>query len=511
MAMSELRNTVLELSKEPKEQEWFEFKLNNKLDNKTIGEYISALSNSACLQNRDFGYLIWGVNDETHEIEGTTIRLKNKKVGSQELEFWLNLNMQPKIDFSIHEFQYEPNKKICLIKIPAAFNQPTKFRGIDYVRIDSSKTELKNFPDKARRIWNSTVDWSSEIIENATINDLDKEAIHAAKESFRQKNKNKVFYYDIENWDNTTFLEKAKITKSGKITRTAIILLGKSEKSHLIYSDLKIVWIYIDEKGTKRYFEIFDPPFFTVVDKVLSKIHNEQLQILPKNSLITITVDKYNDWIIRELLNNCIAHQDYSKQSRIILTETIDDLTFFNVGKFYQGTIESYILNNFTPQTYRNQHLVTAMVNLGMIETIGSGIKKIFDLQRESYLPLPDYYLTDNVEVTLTGKVINEKYSQQLIENKNLDLGTVSILDKLQKGIPINDTDYYKIIIAHLNKHKKATREDINNLLINILGTQLTETQKNNKIRNILAKMSKESIIENISSSKRNVIWILKQ
>ena len=151
------------------------------------------------------------------------------------------------------------------------------------------------------------------------------------------------------------------------------------------------------------------------------------------------------------------------------------------------------------------------MVNIGMIETIGSGIKKIFDLQRESYLPLPDYYLTDNVEVTLTGKVINEKYSQQLIENKNLDLGTVFILDKLQKGIPVNDNDYHKIIIAHLKKHKRATREDINKLLINILDTQLTDTQKNNKIRNILAKMSKENIIENISSSKRNVIWTLKQ
>jgi len=86
---------------------------------------------------------------------------------------------------------------------------------------------LKNFPDKARRIWNSTADWSSEIIENATINDLENDAIHVAKERFKQKNRHKVFYDDIENWDNTTFLEKAKITKSGKITRTALILLGK--------------------------------------------------------------------------------------------------------------------------------------------------------------------------------------------------------------------------------------------------------------------------------------------
>ena len=102
MTISELKNIVSELSKETKEQEWFEFKLNNKLDNQTIGEYISALSNSACLQNKDFGYLIWGVNDKTHEIEGTNVKLKNKKVGNQELEFWLNLTLNPNSDLSIH-------------------------------------------------------------------------------------------------------------------------------------------------------------------------------------------------------------------------------------------------------------------------------------------------------------------------------------------------------------------------------------------------------------------------
>ncbi len=510
MQIQELKNIVFELSHENKEQEWFEFKLNNKLSNEVIGEYISALSNSACLQNKDYGYLIWGVNDKTHKIEGTKISLKNTKVGNIELEFWLNLNLNPKIDFSIHEFEYEPNTKICLIKIPATINQPVKFKGKDYIRIDSNKTELKNYPDKTRRIWNSTLDWSAEIIENATINDLDNSAIEFALQQFRNKNKNRVFYSDIDNWNKEIFLNKAKITKNGKITRTALILFGKPESSHLIYSDLKVTWIYIDEKGIKRYFEIFNPPFFTVIDKVLQKIRNEQLQILPENTLIPIEVNKYNNWIIREILNNCIAHQDYTKESRIIVTETIDDLTFFNVGSFFQGTIESYILQNYTPPKYRNQFLVDAMVNLGMIETIGSGIKKIFQLQKENYLPLPDYYLTNNVEVTITGKILDPEYSRKLIKNKNFDLSTVFILDKMQKGIPINDTDYNKIIIVYLQKNKRAKRDDINNLLMNILDNKLTEKQKYTKIRNLLARLSKEKVIINISSSKKNVIWTLK-
>ncbi len=145
-----------------------------------------------------------------------------------------------------------------------------------------------------------------------------------------------------------------------------------------------------------------------------------------------------------------------------------------------------------------------------MIETIGSGIKKIFQLQQERYLPLPDYYMTDNVEVILTGKVLNNEYSRQLIKDKNLDLSAVFILDKIQKGIPVNDADYQQIILAYLRINKRAKRDDINNLLVNILNPALSEKQKYSKIKNILSKLSKEKIIENISTSRKSAIWVLK-
>ena len=397
MTIPELKNIVSELSKETKEQEWFEFELNNKLDNQTIGEYISALSNSACLQNKDFGYLIWGINDKTHKIEGTNISLKKTKIGNIELKFWLNLNLNPKIDFSIHEFEYEPNKKICLIKIPAAINQPVKFKGKDYIRIDSNKTELKNYPDKARRIWNSTEDWSEQIIENLTISDLDIEAVELARQNFKQHSVNKSFFNDIDNWSIETFLDKAKLTVNGKITKTAIILLGKPEFKRFINNNLLIVWIFIDEEGIKRHSEIFEPPFLLVVNKVLKKIRNENIKILSDKSLIPVERTKYDTWILREALNNCIAHQDYSKESHIIITEKLDEVKFYNAGEFFQGTIEDYVLNDFTPPKYRNLFLVNAMVNIGMIETIGSGIKKMYHLQKKRCFPLPDYILTNDV------------------------------------------------------------------------------------------------------------------
>ena len=104
--MNDLIKIIDDLRIKPKEEEWFEFKENKNLSGQDIGEYISALSNSASLVNQSFGYLIWGISDKNHVIVGTTINLKEKKEGNVELEFWLNLNLNPKINFSIHQFDY---------------------------------------------------------------------------------------------------------------------------------------------------------------------------------------------------------------------------------------------------------------------------------------------------------------------------------------------------------------------------------------------------------------------
>jgi ATP-dependent DNA helicase RecG len=507
--MNDLIRIIDELRIKPKEEEWFEFKKNKNLSGQDIGEYISALSNSAGLVNQPFGYLIWGISDKNHEIVGTTINLKEKKEGNVELEFWLNLNLNPKINFSIHQFEYKPDTKIALIKINAPNSQPVKFKGIAYIRIDSNKTELKNYPERERLLWNLNFDWSSQICENVSIEDLDKIALKIAKTNFRQRSENKLFYDEIENWETSIFLDKAKLTLNSKITRTALLLLGNEHSKHHLYSDLNIIWVFVDEKGIKRYSELFEPPFLLATDKVINKIRNEKIRILPRNSSIPLEKYKYDNWIIREALNNCIAHQDYTKESRIIVTEKLDELRFFNAGTFFQGAIEDYILSDFTPPKYRNPFLVNAMVNLGMIETIGSGIKKMFSLQREHFLPLPDYSLTENVELKIYGSIISQEYTQTLIEKPDLDLGTVFLLDKLQKVYPISDNDYLHIIIHYLKQQKRATRDNINQLLSDLLPTNLVEKQKTDKVKNLIYKLSKDGIIKNISTSRKNPIWTL--
>ncbi len=208
------------------------------------------------------------------------------------------------------------------------------------------------------------------------------------------------------------------------------------------------------------------------------------------------------------LTTNCIAHQDYSAESRIIVTEKSDEVKFFNAGEFFQGTIEDYILNDYTPPKYRNFFLVNAMVNIGMIESIGSGIKRMFVLQKQRCFPLPEYTLADNVELTIYGNIIDREYTNKLMENPEIDLGTVFILDKTQKNYPITENDYKYMIIHYIQKQKRTNREGINEMMYDVLDKSLTEKQKQDKVKNLLYKLSKEGLIKNISDSRRKSIWV---
>jgi len=191
------------------------FKLNYS-DSQSIGEYIAALSNSACLHKKKKAYLVFGIEDETHNILGTTFKPKKRKIGNEELENWLIRQLEPRIDFVIHEFQFN-GKPIVLFEIDAVNNTPVKFMGIAYIRVGSYKKRLSAHPEKERKIWKSQpdYDWSAQICEGAAIDDLSPEAISKAREEYKKKYRH--LANDVDNWDDLTFLNKAKITKQGKI------------------------------------------------------------------------------------------------------------------------------------------------------------------------------------------------------------------------------------------------------------------------------------------------------
>lgn len=152
MTQQQLIELLNNLVKQPKESEWVEFKLNFHSEEE-IGKRISALANGAAIHNQDYGYLIFGVEDETHIVKGTAFKPKLHKKGNEELEHWLAQRLDPRIDFRIHEFVYNAQKNIALFVIPAAQNKPVDFLHIPYIRVGSITRKLTEFPEKERKIW----------------------------------------------------------------------------------------------------------------------------------------------------------------------------------------------------------------------------------------------------------------------------------------------------------------------------------------------------------------------
>lgn len=534
----ELMQLVDELRALPKENEWVEFKTGTATTNEKLGQYISAISNAACIANQSYGYLIFGIVNETHQVVGTAYRFKNAKEGNEELELWIRRMLLPSIRFQHFTCQYN-NFYLEVFKIPAAKAEPTHFKKIPYIRFDSSMTDLRNFPDYIKAIYNSDEDWSAQIVERATINDLDPLAIIKAKEKFKEKKASSPLYDEIDNWDNPTFLDKAKITIGGKITNTAIILLGKPESAHFISPAVaQITWKLDTEEKAYEHFEI---PLFLSINHILARIRNVKYKFFPDNQLLSVEVNKYETKVILEALNNCIAHQDYSRHSRIILTELISKLIFTNAGGFIEGNPEDYTTGEKTPEKYRNRWLAGAMVNLNMIDTMGYGIHRMYEEQRKRFFPLPDYTKStrDRVELGIYGHSIDENYSKMLIERKDdLTLTEVILLDKLQKGQTITDDaakllkrksliegrkphfhissavasatgmeseymrikgiedDYCKKLIKdYIVKFKGGKRADFENLLADKLPDLLSPAQKKDKVKNFLQSMKRGGVI----------------
>ena len=292
-------------------------------------------------------------------------------------------------------------------------------------------------------------DWSRQVIDEATIDNLDPDAIKKAREQFKIKNQGKPIANEIDSISDIDFLNKIKVTLNNKITYAAMLLLGKNDDDYLMngYTP-RLTWKLYDEKNVIDY-EHFGIPFILNVEKVKDKIRNLRYRyMINNNSLFPIEVDQYDNYILRELINNCVVHQNYYLKGIINVMEFKDKLIISNEGNFIPEKVENVLQHGYSAPYYRNPFLANAMVNLNMIDTVESGIKRIYNIQKEKYFPLPDYDLTEKnrVKVTLYGKIIDENYSKLLFEKANLNIDQVILLDKVQKKYPITkaQSDYLR-------------------------------------------------------------------
>ncbi|MDQ5921184.1 MAG: ATP-dependent helicase RecG [Pseudomonadota bacterium] len=532
------------------ENEIIEFKeAKNSFDFDKLGKYFSALSNEANLKHKKDAWLIFGVKDKPKMIIGTGYK---KSGGLQQIKHDIATHTTKRITFiEIYEAQYL-GVRIVLFQIPPApLGLPIAWQGHYYGR-DGESLHALNLEELERiRAQSGTRDWSSEVCPDATITDLDDEALAFARSNF--KNKNPRLLNEIDNWDDITFLNKAKITIKDQITNTALLLLGKEESQHFLLPAIsQITWILKDKNNIELDYQHFSMPLILNAERIAQRIRNLTYRYLPDNTLFPTEVTQYEAYVIREALNNCIAHQDYSLKERINLVEFPECLVFENAGSFIPVTIANVFEQDAPQKYYRNKFLCDAMVALNMIDTIGSGIKKMFMYQRERFFPLPDYEFINSkaVKVKIFGKIIDKNYTKLLINKTDLPIETVILLDQVQKSKPIedveakklknmqliegrkpsyfvaahvteasgdranyiknkafNDAYYKKMILAFLQQYSSATRKDIEDLLMDKLSDVLSNAQKKNKITNLLSILSKKDNLIMNSGSRTKPKW----
>lgn len=519
---------------------------------KDIGKYFSALGNEANIRDRKEAWLIFGVTNKK-EIIGTEYR----KDGSlQRLKKEIVIGTNERLTFmEIYELELE-GKRIVAFQIPPALRGiPTTWNGAAYAREDESTCPLPM--DKVDLIRSQVgVDWSKEIVENADMDDLDPEAVNYARILFIKKQKaSKKSTEMLEKMSNIEILNKAGLLIKGKVTNTALILLGKEESLYLFDGFIpRITWTLYNGDGSAKAYEHFDMPLLLAVDKTYAKIRNEKYRyIAGQQTLFPDEVDQYDPDVVKEILNNCIAHSNYQLRGKINVEEFEDRLVFINEGNFIPETVEQALEEGYKPPYYRNGFLCHAMVNLYMIDTNAMGIPMMYQIQRDKCFPLPTYDLEDinRVKVTLYGKILDRNYTQLLHSNGDLDLHTVFLLDKVQKkeviskeeysllrkaglvegryphifvsykvanmvGKPVEyvknkglDKDVYEqLVINALKTMTNAKVSDIKAVLEGALPAIMDEKQQTKKVSNILQAMKREGIV-NVEGTGHKARWML--
>ena len=553
---------ILEMLIERWEYEIVEFKeAKSNYDADKIGRYFSAISNEANLRQQQYGWLVLGVGEKnmTKQVVGTSFKMGDKSL-LEHFKYEISRDTANGMTFYdiIEIFPIVNGKeyRVLMFKIPAAATGiPTDWKTNYYERTGESLVALKQYKIDAIRS-QERKDWSKQVLEKATIEHLDKTAINLAREKYKEKMNQEHISAEVDAMSDEQFLTKMKLMIDGKITQAGMLLLGNSDFDYMFQTAPSIMWRLYGADGMDKDYAIFKIPFINVVDNVFAKVRNLTYRYMPNQlTLFPMETEQYNSWLIRELLNNCIAHTNYQLGGRIYVNEFEDKIKFTNPGDFIPQKIENVLEVSYSPPFYRNKLLADSMMAFHMIDTATLGIRRAYNIQKAKYFPLPDYNVSSGaqVEVTVYGKTLNDNYMHILYDHQDLDLQTVFLLDRVQKGLTIEKRDvdrlralklvegritslylsasaaksidessnyiknkgfddkYYKdLIVEYLKQYKKAKKKDIRELLWDKLPNVLSAAQKENKIRNMLTALRKQGIIDTDSANQQQSNWKLK-
>lgn len=399
----EMINSIIEQCRgQGCELPWIEFKVDN-FDPEQIGEYISALSNSAALFNQSTGFLIWGIEDASHEYVGTRFDPDVAKVGNTGLGLWISTQLEPQVQFYFHKTTIQ-DKNIVMLEIHGAVSSPVKFRGVDYIRIDSHKKKLKDFPDTERELWaifsqkpfeamiameNVSDTLVLRLLDYTAYFDMlsldipnDKTSITEILLADGMLSKSETGNYNITNMGGILFAKK--ITDFPSLERKAVRVIRYNGKDRISSASKE----QIVDKGYANGFE---------------GLINFVSSLLPINEIMGKALRKdvpmYPEIAVRELIANAIIHQNFFLQGTSPMIEIFEDrMEITNPGT---PLIEKERFLDYPPMS-RNEKLASFMRRIGVCEERGSGFDKVV-FQTEAYqLPAPEIEIYNNhTKVTL--------------------------------------------------------------------------------------------------------------
>lgn len=535
-----------EFRRMPAETEWLEFKeAKNSFDTDALGRYVSALSNEANLHGREAGWLIFGVKNKIDSVTGARPVVGSLHAATaadlNDLKLQIYNHTSPSVGLSdpvvVDHPDSAPGSRVLMWRIPAtAPGMPVAWKGHYYGRSGESLGALPLNKLDALRAQSVMQDWSA-VLATDDWSWLDPAALELAQEFYKRRHAthsqalSALQHKSVSDW-----LHGLRLAVNGKLTRAALVLLGKPAAATCLGGPTpRLTWVLTDHTGTIQTHQHFDLPLVMAIDQLVAKLRIIEVSLLPPRQTAPLNLPNYDDWVIREALHNCIAHQDYAQGGRVRVTEAPDSLTFFNLGSFLPGTVERVLGSRQPEQRYRNACLANAMVELDLMETLNSGLPKMFRLQKERFFPLPDFefgHSPDSVSVRIYGKTLDEKYVHALMSSTELSLEDAILLDRVQKGQPLAteqvkrlrarnlvggrgakifisaqvadatntrseytrnkglDDHYYKtLILQHIRQFKSASVLEVRSLLLDKLPDSLTPVQKQAKIKNLLTAL----------------------
>lgn len=395
MNQQELSKLLTELRSQSQETEWVEFKQNDA-DPEQIGEYLSALSNSAALHRKEAAYIVWGVENRTHHVVGTSFKPRQTKKGNEELENWLLRLLAPRIDVKIHEFQ-EHGHDVVIFEIQPAQRTPVAFSGAEYIRVGSLKKKIKEYPEKERALWAIFSETRFEkgiafkgagsedvlrLIDYPTCFELLKQPLPDNRSGILERLcREKVIadrgddHFDITNVGAILFAKN--LTEFDRLTRKALRVIQYKGKSR--------VETVREQAGNKGYAVGFEGAI-GFINNLLPQ--NEQIE-----QALRRTVPVFPEIAIRELVANALIHQDFLMTGTGPMVEIFTDrIEVTNPGT---PLIDTLRFIDEPPQS-RNEDLAALMRRMNICEERGSGVDKVIFHVELFQLPAPEFLVTDS-------------------------------------------------------------------------------------------------------------------